>query len=181
MRLGVGSVIVRYLFQARVENDALIADHIEQLKDIFKGINESCKITGFRYPKDQIDFLNVISFAGSVVGSMNLLEPHNWKGPYLKENLTIAGKEYEIVATKKGYFIIPGDGVKLANGKIIGKTLPITPDSDIDAMMRDPQALLSHNRPLAAHLATYQDDTYKTHVRAELQRGLPDEEIESLD
>ncbi len=179
--VGVGTVIIRFLSQARVENDALIADHIGELKDIFIGINESCKITGFRYPKEQIDFLNVISFAGSVVGSMNLLEPEQWKGPYLKENLTIAGKEYEIVATKKGYFIVPGDGVKLANGKIVGKTLPITSDSDIEAMMRDPQALLSKNGPLAAHLSTFKDDTSESPASSSVRRDLSVEETGSLD
>lgn len=171
-----GVVIVRYLTQARQANDELIADHIVQLKDIFNRINDRCKITGFRYPKDQIDFLNVVSFAGSVVGSMNLLEPQHWEGPYLQENLVIEGKEYQIIQTKKGYFIVPGDGVKLANGKVIGKTLPITPDSDIETMMYDHQALLSGNRQLGALIETFQS-SHESHN----QTHLPLEEIETLD
>jgi hypothetical protein len=169
-------VIVRYLTQARQANDDLIADHIVQLKDIFKRINDRCKITGFRYPKDQIDFLNVISFSGSVVGSMNLLEPQHWEGPYLQENLVIEGKEYQIIQTKKGHFIVPGDGVKLANGKVIGKTLSLTPDSDIEAMLYDHQALLSGNRSLGGFIETYQSlhESYN-------QTHIPLEEIETLD
>ena len=40
---GVGTVIIRYLSQARVENDALIADHIGQLKDIFRGLTKAVR------------------------------------------------------------------------------------------------------------------------------------------
>ncbi len=173
---GSGIIIIRYLMQARKANDELIADHIVQLKDIFKRINDRCKITAFRYPKDLIDFLNVGSFAGSVVGSMNLLEPHNWEGPYLPENLTIEGKEYQIIGTKKGYYIVPGDGVKLANGKVIGKTLSLTPDSNFEALLQDPQALLSNHRALGAFIETYQ-----FHHEPHQESRIPLEEIETLD
>ena len=149
------SVIMKYLSQARAANDGLIADEIVQLQKIFKRINDSCKITGFRHKKDHIDFLNVISFAGTVVGPMNLLEPENWEGPYVDESITMNGKEYQIVATKTGFYIVPGDGVKLSNGQILGKTLIIGPRSNIEQMMRDPQALLSNNRALAARIDTY--------------------------
>lgn len=156
--LGVFSFIcVKYVYQARRANDELIAQHIEKLQSIFKDINDTCKINGFRHPKHYIDFLNVACFEGSVVGPMSLLEPKGWKGPYLKESLTIGGKEYEIVATKKGYYVIPGDGVTLANGKVIGKTLVINDSSDIDSMIHDPQTLLSNNKPLAARIETYQN------------------------
>lgn len=150
-------VTFKFLSQAKRANDELIADHVAQLHEIFQKINSTCKITGFRHQKDHIDFLNVSSFEGSVIGPMNLLEPKNWKGPYLKESLTMNGKEYQILKTKTGYYIVPGDGVKLANGKVIGTTLLVTPLSDIESMMRDPNALLSSNRPLAARIETYQN------------------------
>ena len=151
------SVIMKYLSQARVANDGLIADQVQQLYTIFNRINESCKITGFRHKKDHIDFLNTISFAGSVVGPMNLLEPEKWQGPYVDESITMNGKEYQIVATKTGFYIVPGDGVKLSNGQIVGKTLMIGPKSNIEQMMRDPQALLSNGSALAARIDTYQN------------------------
>ncbi len=154
---GMVVVTVKYLHQINWVNDESIAEHIEKLGSIFKQINEQCKIIGFRHQKDYIDFLNVKAFEGSIVGSMSLEEPHNWKGPYLTESYTSAGKEYQIVRTKKGYYIVPGDGVKLANGKVIGKTLLIGPDSDIERMMIDPQALLSKGKPLAARIPTVRD------------------------
>ena len=150
------SVVIKFLTQVRIANDELIADHVVQIQQIFKRINDRCKITGFRHKKDHLDFLNVISFAGSVVGSMNLLEPKNWEGPYLEESLTIGGNEYQIVGTKTGYYIVPGDDVKLSNGLVIGKSLMITPQSNIEQMMRDSQALMSNNRSLAAKIPMYQ-------------------------
>ena len=150
-------VVYKFLGQAKRANDELIADHVAQLHHIFQKINSSCKITGFRHQKDHIDFLNVISFEGSVVGPMNLLEPKKWQGPYVKETLTMSGKDYQIIKAKTGYYIAPGDGVKLSNGKVIGSTLMITPLSDIESMIRDPQALFSNGKPLAARIETYQN------------------------
>jgi hypothetical protein len=146
-----------FLKEATQANDELIAEHIKKLSAIFRRINDCCKITGFRRQKDYIDFLNVVKFEGSMIGSMNLAQPQDWQGPYLEQNLSIEGKEYQIVVTKKGYYIIPGDGVKLANGQIIGNTLRVTYNTDIDALMRDPKALLSNDRPLAAKIETYQN------------------------
>ena len=122
-----------------------------------------------------IDFLNVGAFEGPVVGPMSLLEPKNWKGPYLRESLTVGGKEYQIIGTKKGYFIVPGDGVSLGNGKVIGKTLIINQNSDIEAMMRDPKALLSGDKPLAARIAMYENPVLK------LERGESTADVEPLD
>jgi hypothetical protein len=150
------TVVIKFITQIRVANDELIAEQVVQLQQIFTRINDRCKITNFRHKKDHLDFLNVISFAGSVVGPMNLLEPQNWEGPYLQENLTIGGIEYEIVGTKTGYYIVPGDGVELSNGQVIGKSLIITPQSNIENMIRDPQALMSNNRPLAAKIPMYE-------------------------
>lgn len=149
------SVVIKFITQVRVENDELIAEHVQKLHRIFTRINDTCKITNFRHKKDHLDFLNVISFAGTVVGPMNLLEPQHWEGPYLEESLTINGIEYQLVGTKSGYYIVPGDGVQLANGQEIGKSLMITPQSNIEKMMRDPQALMSNNKPLAAKIPMY--------------------------
>jgi hypothetical protein len=158
--LFIGSMIfitVKYLHQVNQVNDASVAEHIEKLGALFKQINEHCKIIGFRRQKNYIDFLNVKAFEGSIVGSMSLEEPQNWKGPYLSESYTSGGREYQVVRAKRGYYILPGDGVRLANGKVIGKTLVIGPDSDVEQMMNDSKALSSKGRPLAARVSTVRD------------------------
>ena len=173
---GSAFVIYKYIHQMRKANDEVIAGHIQKLQTIFKDINDCCKINAFRHEKDYIDFLNVGSFEGSVVGPMSLMEPKNWKGPYLKESLTIMGKEYQIVGTKRGYFIVPGDGVSLANGKVIGKTLVINSSSDIDSLMKDPKALLSGDKPLAARI-----DTFQNPLPVLAQSDLLNESLEVID
>lgn len=143
-----------YIYNARrIVADDLIAQHIEQLKDIFIRINDRCKIKSIKQSPTPIDFLNTVSFVGSHVGPLELVYPNNWQGPYLKETLKIQDKPYEMLIAKDGYFIVPGKGVRLTNGKIIGKDIILRHDTDIDALLKDPETLLSATgKPLAARL-----------------------------
>jgi len=94
----------------------------------------------------------VSKFTGSEVGPMNLVHPEKWEGPYLKDNPTIYHIAYQVVSTKKGYFVTPGDGVKLPNKKIIGTDIILDQKADIDTMMFDQETLSYKNKPLAARL-----------------------------
>lgn len=139
-----------------------IADDIERLATIFSKIDSTCGIISFDYQKNPINFLNVAHFVSSEVGSMNLKYPDKWQGPYLNDNPTMQGIEYQVVRTQKGYFITPGErierhngilkskGVTLPNGKEIGKDIILEDTSDIAAMIKDPDALSYKGRPLAA-------------------------------
>jgi hypothetical protein len=139
-------------YQKKQLNDLLIAQDIQKLVQIFKQIDETCEIIDFDHQKNLIDFLNVGSFSGSEVGSMNLKYPEKWQGPYVEENPTMQEQPYMIVKTKKGLFIVPGEGVKLANGKVIGKDIILTPETDIEKLMSDKKALLFNNQSLATRL-----------------------------
>lgn len=144
-----------YYFKSSLNyNDEPIAEQIEQLKDIFIRINDTSKIKSFEGNTISIDFLNTISFAGNQVGPMTILYPQLWKGPYLEKNITAQGKPYQIIKTFKGYFIVPGEGVKLYNGKVIGKDIIFNFNTDIKALLKDPETLLSkEGKPLAAKLS----------------------------
>ena len=148
----VGVTVFRLLYQVRVGTDQLIAQEVQQLVEIFKRIDEKCKIIDFDYQKNPINFLNIKSFEGSEVSSMNLTFPKQWEGPYLKDHPTIQQKDYMIVETKKGYFITPGEGVVLSNGKVIGKDIILDKDADIPAMMQDKNMLMFEGKALAASL-----------------------------
>ncbi|MBI2774577.1 hypothetical protein HYX58_01080 [Candidatus Dependentiae bacterium] len=137
-------------YQTESATDIVIVNHISQLSAVFKKINDTAGIMDFDHQKNYIDFLNVKSFSGSEVGSMNLAYPNKWEGPYLKENPTVQEQNYQVVRTKKGFFIIPGDGVKLSNGKIIGKDILIDESADIPAMMADEKMLNFNGKALAA-------------------------------
>ena len=115
-------------------------------------IHKTCVIIDFDAQKNPINFLNVEKFTGSEVGPMNLVHPEKWEGPYLKENPTMFHIAYQVVSTKKGYFVTPGDGVTLPNKKVIGKDIILDQKANIDAMMANPQELMYKDRPLAARL-----------------------------
>jgi hypothetical protein len=138
--------------QIREYRDDVIADDMVTLSTIFNEIDRTCHIIGFDYPYNIINFLTVEKFYGSGVGSMNIEKPENWKGPYVEKNPSMQGLEYVVRRTHFGNFITPADGVTLSNGKTIGKDIIITSDSNISAMSKDPNLLLSKNGPLVAKI-----------------------------
>ena len=131
--------------------EAMVND-IYHLANIFERINKDCTILSFDYQKNNINFLNVKSFTGSEVGPMNLAYPDKWNGPYMEGNPTMQGKEYQIVRTDAGYFIVPGDGVKLPNGKVMGKDIILKGDTNIALLANDPSYLEFNNKLLAMRL-----------------------------
>lgn len=143
--------------------DNLIADDIVKLKKIFQKINRDCKIINFKHTKNYIDFLNVEKFVGSEVGSLDLAHPEKWSGPYLHNNPVIQEQLFQIIKTKKGNFIVPGEGIKIGNKKIIGKDIIFDENSDIENMMRKPSLLFSSGRTLAAKLE-FVDNTSQENI-----------------
>lgn len=139
--------------QSKVNIGMIIAQDVVQLRDVFHKIHRDCMIIDFDDQKSSINFLNVGSFSGSEVGPMNLVHAKKWQGPYMKDNPTIQKIAYQVVTTKKGYFITPGDGVKLPNGKIVGKDIILDKKADIAALARDKNALLFNDYPLAVPLS----------------------------
>lgn len=141
--------LVTLFRRATVASPTLIAQDLKLLSGIFDKIEADCGILSFDAQKNVINFLNVGSFAGSEVGPLNLRYPQNWKGPYLQDNPMAQGIEYQIVGTVKGYFITPGDGVKLPNGKIVGTDIKLNNHADIESMMQKGGDLFYDNTSLA--------------------------------
>lgn len=133
-------------------SDIRIHKDLLELQQIFDRIQKDCYIYGFDHEKNYIDFLNVITFSNSHVGSMALSFPRNWKGPYLNANPRIQDKLYMILKNKQGYFIVPGDGVRLANGKVVGQDLILDENSDMRNLMQDSGSLYSESGVLAAEI-----------------------------
>lgn len=132
--------------------DSIIHQDVMMLSKIFKKIHNDCSIVGFAHSKNNIDFLTVKQFVGPEVGSMSLGFSSQWKGPYLKVNPTINQQVYQILQTKSGYYIVPGDGVTLSNGKKIGLDFMLDENSDMDEMMQDPECLKSSAGALVAQI-----------------------------
>ncbi len=144
--------VVSFFYSSRFVTSTVIADDVKKIAGILNRINESCVIMSIDAPKSTVNFLNVKAFAGSEVGSINLTHPEKWEGPYLQDNLSVQGIEYVLVRTKKGSFVVPGDGVKLPNRAVIGKDIIIVDHTDIEALMNDPKKLSFKGQPLAAKI-----------------------------
>lgn len=143
-------------FRSRKMRDrgVMLAQDIARLSCIFAQIDATAGIAGFDFPKNELNFLNIKKdgFVGSEVGSMNLIRPARWEGPYVNEVSSLQEQNYMIMRTKQGYFITPRDGVKLPSGKVVGKDIILDENSDIESMMQD-NSLLAHNgSPLAAKI-----------------------------
>ena len=147
-----GISIFNLIYRTKEIKNEIISSDISKLSTIFKEIDKDCHILGFDYPNTYINFLNVEKFVGSEVGSMNLTYPSQWKGPYSKDNFEIQNKVYQIVKTDLGLFIVPGNGVILSDGKIIGKDIIFDKDADIEKMADKDGSLYNNGRPLAAKL-----------------------------
>ncbi len=148
----IGLTIFTVRHKTRQFSGQAMVNDIYHLANIFERINKDCMILSFDYQKNNINFLNVKSFTGSEVGPMNLAHPDRWNGPYMKDNPTMQGKEYQIVRTDAGYFIVPGDDVQLPNGKVMGKDIILSEDSDIAALAQDPDYLSFNGKSLAVQI-----------------------------
>jgi len=142
--------VLMYWSRTHRGTDAWVHQDVVQLQSIFKRIQKDCYISSFAHIKNPIDFLTVISFVGSQVGPMNLSFAQHWQGAYLQQNPKIQQQLYSVLKNKQGYFIVPGDGVKLNNGKVIGKDIVLNYDSEMNALMNDSQGLLSKSGVLTA-------------------------------
>lgn len=141
-----------FLRFSHYSTDTVIVQDLQNLQKIFKEIDKDCKVIGFEHTKNYIDFLTVKEFVGSQIGSMNVTYPRKWKGPYLQRTPTVNEQQYLILKNKNGYYLVPGDGVALANGKIIGKDLILDEKSDIDALVQNSNGLKSSQGLLAAKM-----------------------------
>jgi len=150
----------------------IIAKDLGKITHVLGRIDSDCSILEIENVQNYVDFLNVEKFAGSEVGCLNLAYPKNWKGPYLMDNPTFQGKPYQIVKTREGVFVLPGNGVKLPNGFVVGKDFTISYDSSIPKMMLRGGPLNYNGQPLAVKLK-FRIGDWKT-------RELKQEEMEEI-
>ncbi len=150
------TMIIIAIVNWRITSKEYLADIIAKdlgiVASALERIDNDCKILSFDYQKNRINFLNVTSFVGSEVGSVNLAYPDKWQGPYLEDNPTYEEKEYLVVRTKYGYFVTPGEGVTLPNGKIVGKDIILNDNADLVEMAHNNEQLQYNGKVLAIKL-----------------------------
>jgi len=124
--------VANLLYESKILVDEYMAKEIDQLAKVFTDIDDDCAIISFEHQKNYIDFLNVKKFAGTTVGSMSIMFPDKWKGPYFQDTPSVFGNPYLIVRTKKGYFITPPEGTRLSNGKVVGTDISLAENADLE-------------------------------------------------
>lgn len=139
------SFIAMTIFMSLYKNkkdisEKLVAD-ITIVHDALQKIHHDCTIIDFDYQKNYINFLNIASFVGSEVGSINLMYPENWHGPYVDDNPTFQEIEYQVIKTIHGYFIVPGNGVTLPNDKVVGEDFLLEKETDIISLSANENGL----------------------------------------
>jgi|SaaInlStandDraft_2_1057019.scaffolds.fasta_scaffold00442_19 hypothetical protein len=149
--LAVLTVVVLRM-RSRTIIDVIATRDIAKLEDIFTHINSECHILGFDKQDSRIDFLTAKNPVGSKVGSMTLRIPERWDGPYLQKSLILQGKFYQVVKTDKGYFVAPGDGVRLSNGQTIGRDIVLNKSADISALIHSKVLQDKKGQALAARI-----------------------------
>lgn len=143
------------MFYTMRENTAhIIADDVVHLGHIFERIDSTAGIVGFDKQKNPVDFLTLTKneLYDAHAGSMKLAYPDKWQGPYLDQNPKIQNRFYQVIKTNRGYYIVPGDGVKLPNGLVIGKDIRIDLSSNIACMVdaQGESATMYDNKSLIA-------------------------------
>lgn len=128
-------------YESKTNKAQIITHDLKVIHETLKKIHADCEISGFTQEKNPLTFFNVIKFTGSEVGTLNLVNPSRWKGPYIKDNPSIQGIEYQVIRTKDGLFIVPGEGVKLPNGKIIGKDIILDKTTMVEKMLHKEDVL----------------------------------------
>jgi hypothetical protein len=144
--------VANLLYESKVFTDEHMARDIEKLAQVFEAIDAQCYIVRFDHQKNYIDFLNVKNFSGTAVGSMSVMFPDKWKGPYFQDVPSVFGKPYLVVRTKKGYFITPPEGTRLSNGSVVGVDIPLDEKADFEALVK--KTLNYKNKPLALRIKT---------------------------
>lgn len=115
---------------------AVIQSDLGQIEKHLATIDKDCNILSINSPRAAVDFLNVEKFSGSMVGCINLAYPEKWNGPYMRRSPTLHGIFYELVKTREGVYIVPGQGVKLPNGMVVGKHFDVTYATPISQMLK---------------------------------------------
>jgi hypothetical protein len=131
---------------------AVISEDLDRLEQILNRIDKECNILSIRTQGADLNFFTVEKFAGSNVGCLNLAYPKNWRGPYLRQDPTIDGRFYEIVRANDGYFIVPGQGVKLPNDMIMGKDIVINNHTRVYDLLKPGGKLNFKGQALATQL-----------------------------
>lgn len=113
---------------------SIIEDDIKLITLALEKIDAKCNILRVEDDYNEIDFLNMEDFTGSQAGPLNLAYADKWEGPYLQVNPMLQEQYYELVRALDGFFVMPGRGVRLPNGLVIGEDFEVNASTNVEPM-----------------------------------------------
>jgi hypothetical protein len=130
-----------YYLSSVIEQDVTI------IAKVLASIDKDCGILSLSREHLPVNFLTVKSFVGSSVGGLNLAYPQKWQGPYLQINPTHQERFYDLIQTNEGLFLLPGLGVSLPSGLVMGRDVKPGFDVSIKKML-EKGGVLNHDGSL---------------------------------
>ena len=131
----LGLFLFKVVYHRAYYLSSVIEQDIVRIAKILGDVDKNCTVLSVQGERVPINFLTVKSFVGSNVGGLNLAYPQRWQGPYLEVNPTHQQRFYDIVQTSEGFFVVPGEGVQLPNGFIMGKDIHIGYDTSVKKLL----------------------------------------------
>lgn len=131
---------------------SLIGNDVKIVHDALHSIDKRCNILRFNNRRVILDFFTVSSFDGSVIGGVSLAYPKKWTKAVLHRNPIIQQKFYEVVRAQDGFFVVPGEGVTLPTGLVMGKDVVIKRQTQVGPMIRPDGKLFFKGIKLAKRL-----------------------------
>jgi len=151
---------------------AIIEDDIKLITLALEKIDARCNILTIEDTHNEIDFLNTKSFSGSQVGPISLAYPKKWEGPYLRISPTLQEKFYEIVKAKDGVFVMPGRGVRLPNGLVVGKDFNVDREAEVLKLAGKGGPLSYEDKKFASKLIFKIGDWDSWHLKEETVKDI---------
>ena len=136
---------------------AKMCKDLEQLVVVLQKVDKDCSIVSIDSGSGVIDFLTIEKLLGVDAGCLMIAYPEKWAGPYLKKDLMYQGAYYEIVQTNHGFYIVPGNGVRLPNGFVMGQDLEINSKIEIEPLLKPGARLCYKNNRFAMPLDVHKE------------------------
>lgn len=131
---------------------AVVQADLRHIADAVTRMHHDCEIKKMRVGIHPITALAKRRIQPYDLQNITLAHPGSWKGPYLARVPVVQNHPYQLLKTHRGLFIVPGTGVTLPNGQIVGRDLEWHARTDVTALADSGGPLFYQGQPLMAEI-----------------------------
>jgi len=133
-----------FVGQSSEWNAGTVRADLSHLEEALKNFDGDCGIQEVLSGGHSLLFLTQTARPTDAFAAFKLANENTWRGPYIHKVPVAQGYPYMLLKTNKGLFIVPGEGVRLPKGSILGKEFFLTAESNLKALSAA-GGILSHN------------------------------------